>query len=80
MKLGKYHLALLRIIKDNPNSSPHKIDRLFYQIRIDEGIATSKIYLVSWTELMKDLKRETLVENDERSITSKGVEYLAKHL
>jgi hypothetical protein len=76
MELGKYHSVLLRIIKNAPNASPQKIDRLFYQFRIDEGVPFEDVFSVSWAELMSDLKNEKLVESNEKSLTKKGVDFL----
>ena len=77
MKLNKYQLVLLRIIANNPKSSPSKIDRLFYQKRIDENIPLDEIYLINWIDLKSELNNLKLIESNQ--ITQKGLDYLEQH-
>ncbi|MCL1654341.1 Uncharacterised protein [Elizabethkingia miricola] len=58
---------ILEIIKDNPEISRSKFDRVYY----------SKVsYKNNWVSIVQELRSEKLIEVNQLKITSKGLDYL----
>ena len=63
----KEKLIILEILDQNPNLGRSKFDRIYYS-KID--------YDTNWVAILKELRKEKLVEENQLLITSKGKDYL----
>ncbi|WP_397364147.1 hypothetical protein [Olleya sp. R77988] len=62
-----YKRLILEIINKNAPLGIQKFDRLFYSIAD---------YSVSWTEIVKELRKDELLDEEEFILTEKGIEFL----
>ncbi len=65
-----YKAIILKIIKENQPLGIHKMDRLFHN---------TVEFSISWISIMKELRKENLIENEGYKITQQGLDYLAEH-
>jgi predicted transcriptional regulator len=60
---------ILEIIKDNPGIGRAKFDRIYY----------SKVsYENNWVPIVKELRKDELIKEDELKITDKALKFLDK--